>query len=189
MVRFLVSKDLLFLTNFSATSLDEVKDFAAVDVNSILAALKQCPNYQVDRHHTNCGLRTRLMPILEYVTSMISASVVQVNLQGWKRERRKTSWQKPEGGEDQPKGRLSGKKDFVVGNETDDGNSSQSGRVFRFTRAVASDQRLRYEGAIAADKMARGLFTAEEWDWTPEDIDETGPDLEVRHLSMPLRRK
>ena len=34
---------------------------------------------------------------------------------------------------------------------------------------MATDQRLRYEGALAADRMAKALFTADEWDWTAED--------------------
>lgn len=211
MVKFLASKNLLFLTSFAPAPLSsgghEVvvpADFAAVDVHSILAALKQCPNYQVDRYHTNCGLRTRITPILEYVGAMLSASVVQVASEGWRRDRQQTSWvQQAEDGEGNKgtaatsSGRFGGKKDFVViAADPDDGagdyKSQQhrvKGRVFRFTRSVASDQRLRYEGAMAADRMARELFTADAWDWTPEDLDGPGHADESRHLSMPLRRK
>lgn len=229
MVKFLVSKNLLFLTSFapapsspSAAGGDGVPaDFAAVDVHSVLAALKQCHNYQVDRHHTNCGLRTRITPILEYVGAMLSASVVQVASAGWRRDRRHTSWVQQAAAEEEGEGkkaaatssgssgRFGGKRDFVVATSPDDygsagpgGGASNyksqqqqqqqhgKGRVFRFTRAVASDQRLRYEGAMAADRMARELFTADAWDWTPEDMD-GGPGQadESRHLSMPLRRK
>lgn len=190
MVKLFVTKSLLFLTDFSSSSLDEIKDFAAVDVNSILAALKQCPNYQVDRHHTNCGLRTRILPILEYVGSMLSANVVQVALVGWKKDRKRTSWMKPEDGEDASKGKLDGgKRDFVVANGSEGSKSERKGRVFRFTRSVASDQRLRYEGTMAADRMARELFTADGWDWTPDDLDKVDQADDSRHLSMPLRRK
>lgn len=191
MVKFLVSKNLLSLTTFSPVGDGEaIKDFAAVDVHSILAALKQCQNYQVDRNHTNCGLRTRVMPILEYVGTMLSANVVQVPAAGWRKDRNGTSWQKQTGSE---AGRLGGRKDFVVAMlGSEDGVRAQKkgkGKVFRFTRSVASDQRLRYEGAMAADRMARELFTADGWDWTPEDLDKADPAEESRHLSMPLRRK
>lgn len=87
-------------------------------------------------------------------------------------------------------GNEQGKTAFVVTNNNEQQQRPQTkGRVFRFTRAVATDQRLRFEGAMAADKMARDLFTADGWDWTPEDIDFVDKDLESRHLSMPLRRK
>lgn len=179
-VKFLVSKHLLFLTNFSASSLDQIKDFAAVDVHSILAALKQCPNYQIDRNHTNCGMRTRLMPILEYVASMLSANVVPLNLAGWKKDQKRTSWAKSGDNNDVAgagtKGpapastsSFAGKRDFVVPSGNDEGQRPKKGRVFSFTRSVASDQRLRHEGAMAADRMSKELFTADDWDWTPEE--------------------
>lgn len=150
----------------------------------------KCPIYQVDRNHTNCGLRTRIGPVIEYVTGMLSAGSVQLSLLSWKQERRKSSWTaQPSTVEDNE----SGKTAFVVTTTNNNNNEQQrvqlKGRVFRFTRAVATDQRLRFEGAMAADKMARDLFTADGWDWTPEDIDCVDKDLESRHLSMPLRRK
>jgi hypothetical protein len=46
-------------------------------------------------------------------------------------------------------------------------------KVFRFTRGLATDQRLRMEGAMAVDRSARALFTADEWDWSTEDRDES----------------
>lgn len=116
--------------------------------------------------------------MIEYVTGLLGAGSVQLHLAGWKKERRKTSWV-GSAAENEMSNR-----DFLV-----NGRAETQGRVFRFTRAVATDQRLRFEGAIAADKMARELFTAEGWDWTPEDIDRVDKDLESRHLSMPLRRK
>lgn len=194
MVKFLVSKNLLSLTTFSPVGDEEViKDFAAVDVHGVLAALKQCQNYQVDRNHTNCGLRTRIMPILEYVGTMLSANVVQIPAAGWKKDRVGTSWQKRTGADGGEAGRSGGKKDFVVATSAseDSGRAPKKGQsnIFRFTRSVASDQRLRYEGAMAADRMARELFTADGWDWTPEDLDQADPAEESRHLSMPLRRK
>lgn len=55
----------------------------------------------------------------------------------------------------------------------DDGGKRERGRkVFRFTRGMTTDQRFKYEGALAADRIARALFTADEWDWTAEERDE-----------------
>lgn len=191
MVRFLTGKGLLSLVSFAPSPAADdaaggiARDFAAVDVGSILAALKQTPSYQVDKHHTNCGLRTRLLPILEYVQSMLSSNTVPLTLAGWKKDAASTSWRQqqqqrrqgtPAGdgaapGRGKGKGK-GGKKDFDTGKVGKDKDW-----VFRFTRSVATDQRLRYEGAMAADGMARQLFLAEEWDWTPEEDAAPGGSL------------
>lgn len=163
MVKFFAAKNLLFLVNFSPSSLDNIKDFAAVDVSSILAALRQSPHYQIDKNHTNCGLRSKITPILEYVQVMLSSNVVGVNLQAWKKEPKAATWIAASRS-DSDKGKPVRKKDFVVG-PSGEGRS----KVFRFTRSLAQDQRLKYDGAMAADRMALELFMAEDWDWTPED--------------------
>jgi len=162
MVRFLAGRGLLFLVDFSPRSLDAVRDFAAVDVSAhLLALLRQCPAYQIDKNHTNCGLRTRILPLLDYVQAMLSSTVVGIPLAGWRKDRHETSWASAP---DAESGRFGGGNGG--GRDPDGGGSA---RVFRFTRSLAGDQRLRYEGAMAADRMARMLFTADEWDWTPEE--------------------
>ena len=148
MVKFLAARDLLFLSDFASEpfAAPQQPDYATVDIGHVLATLKQCPNYQIDKNHTNCGLRTRVLPILEYIQAMLSAGAVAVAREGWRRDREAVAWSAvAEGGE--------GKKK----------------KVFEFTRGLATDQRLRYEGALAADRMARALFTAGGWDWTAED--------------------
>ncbi|CAM1503941.1 Fc.00g015320.m01.CDS01 [Cosmosporella sp. VM-42] len=148
MFKFLISKNLTFLVDFSPMSLDAVPDTAMIDVEELLGTLQKCPNYQIDKHHTNCGLRVRIEPILSYIRTMLSASVVAIPYTDWKRRRTEVSWVASKGGYD-------------VGGDI-------PGKNFAFTRAIASDQRLRYEGAIYADKMAKAIFTADTWDWTPE---------------------
>ena len=154
MLKFLVSKGLLFLVDFSAQSLETLSDTSLLDVDELLSTLKQCPNYQVDKHHTNCGLRIRIDPILDYIRSMLSANVISISHTDWTRRRSEASWQQKS-----PANRSNG-----IG-RNDEGHGE---REFAFTRALANDQRLRYEGAIYVDRMARALFTAESWNWTPE---------------------
>jgi hypothetical protein len=150
MLRFLMAKNLLFLADFSPASFDAIPAADHLDVDAdILAVLKQCPNYQIDKHHTNCGLRIRIDPIIDHVRAMLSANVVALSLQGWKKDRTGTSW----AGE-------------AASRDTESKDSTP--RTFAFTRAIANDQRLRYEGAMYADKIAKQLFTADAWDWTPE---------------------
>ncbi|KAK2589802.1 hypothetical protein QQS21_012518 [Conoideocrella luteorostrata] len=158
MLKFLLSKDLLFLVDFSPASVDRLPDISLLDVDELLSTLKQCPNYQVDKHHLNCGLRIRIDPILDYVKAMVSASVVSIPHADWTRRRADVSWVS------------STQADTTYrGNRGDDVNDNDDDkRVFAFTRALANDQRLRYEGAIYADRMAKSLFTADGWNWTPE---------------------
>ncbi|KAG8405233.1 hypothetical protein J3458_021899 [Metarhizium acridum] len=150
MLKFLLSKDLLHLVDFAPSSVDSVPDTSMVDIEELLGTLKQCPNYQIDKHHTNCGLRIRIDPILDYVTAMVGAGVVAFALADWKRRRADVSWLNEKGG------------------LRNDGDVEEGPNAFAFTRALATDQRLRYEGAIYADRMARRLFTADTWNWTPE---------------------
>ncbi|KAL2020769.1 hypothetical protein VTK56DRAFT_7967 [Thermocarpiscus australiensis] len=147
MIKFLVSRDLLFLVDYSPSSLDAIQDYATVDIAQLLATLKQCPSYQIDKNHTNCGLRTRILPILEYIQAMLSSNIISISKSAWAKDRDTASWYKGEA----------------------DDRAEREPEVFCFTRSMATDQRLRYEGAMAADRMARKLFTADQWDWTPED--------------------
>ncbi|KAF7558343.1 hypothetical protein G7046_g5813 [Stylonectria norvegica] len=149
MLKFFLNKNLTFIIDYSPTSLEAVPDTAMIDIEELLVTLQQSPNYQIDKHHNNCGLRVRIEIILGYIRTMLSANVVAISHADWKRRRSEVSWvvvreSHGAGGEDDPDGR------------------------FSFTRSIATDQRLRYEGGIYGDKMAKAMFTASSWNWTPE---------------------
>lgn len=148
MLKFFTSKDLLALVDFGPSSLEALPDSSTLDLEDLLNTLRQCPNYQVDKNHTNCGLRTRLEPIVEYVQAMLSSAVVAVTHAEWKKNRAACSW--------------------LEAAEKRSPDTPDDKVTFRFTRGLATDQRFRYEGAMYADKMARSLFTADAWDWSPE---------------------
>ncbi|KAL7902489.1 hypothetical protein HDV63DRAFT_361866 [Trichoderma sp. SZMC 28014] len=147
MLKFLVSKNLLFLVDYTSPSLEAVPDGAMINIDDLLNTLKQCPNYQIDKHHTNCGLKIRMDPIIDYIRTMLSASGTSIAHADWKKRRSEVSWT-------QLRDRRLGEDEEEV--------------KFVFTRAVASDQRLRYEAAMYTDRLSKGLFTASSWDWTPE---------------------
>ncbi|KAI5466958.1 hypothetical protein BGZ63DRAFT_370007 [Mariannaea sp. PMI_226] len=149
MLKFFLSKDLVYLVDFSPTSLDFVPDTAMVDIEELLSTLQQCPNYQLDKHHTNCGLRVRVEPILGYIRTMLNATAVSLPHTEWKRNRADVSW-------------------VTQKERKRDRDNEKPAKTFEFTRALANDQRLRYEGALYADKISRAMFTADAWDWTPE---------------------
>lgn len=109
------------------------------DIENLITVLRQCPSYQIDKNHSHCGLRTRIIPALDYIQTMLTSSI-GIDRRGWKNDRPSTSW-----------------------------STVQNGEAFRFTRSVANDQRLKIEGYIVAEKHAKALFTAGQWDWTPEE--------------------
>ncbi|EQL01574.1 protein related to hydroxyproline-rich glycoprotein [Ophiocordyceps sinensis CO18] len=147
MLRFLTSKELLYLVDFSPASLDLVPDTSQLDLEELMATLKQFPNYQVDRHHTNCGPQIRIKPIMDYLRTMLSANVISISYADWTRRRVEVAWAERRDG---------------------NGAGNHGGHTFDFTRAIANDQRLQHEGMFHTDRMAKSLFTAESWDWTPE---------------------
>lgn len=147
MLKFFLGKNLLFLVDFSPRSLDAVADTATLDIEELLATLSQCPNYQLDKHHTNCGIRVRMEPILGYIRVMLTANVIALPHADWKRRRADVSW-------------ASLKENRHAHDE------DASVKTFAFTRAIANDPRLQYEGALFSD--AKAVFTADEWDWTPQ---------------------
>ncbi|KAL7944460.1 hypothetical protein V8C42DRAFT_89282 [Trichoderma barbatum] len=148
MLKFLTSKNLLFLVDFTPSSLERVPDEAMINIDELLATLKQSPNYQVDKHHTNCGLRIRIEPIVDYIRAMLSASGTSIAHADWKKRRSEVSW--------------------TILRDSRQSEDDYDGSQFVFTRAVANDQRLRYEGAMYTDRVSKSLFTASSWDWTPE---------------------
>ncbi|KAK7739104.1 hypothetical protein SLS62_011304 [Diatrype stigma] len=175
MVKFLLSRGLLAFADCSPSSLETLPDAARWPVDALLAALRQCPAYQVDKHHANCGLRTRLLPILDFVRGLLSAGSVPVSCAAWRRDRAAAAWMPSDGG-GSGGGGLDGngaaRWQGVAPHAVDDAGAGADGagpRQFRFTRSLLSDQRLRFENALGADKFARDVFTASSWDWTAED--------------------
>ena len=60
------------------------------DLHLLLDRLKQIPEYQVDRNHSHCGIRTRLVPFAD----LILASMQQIGLCGdcWAEDRHSHAW-------------------------------------------------------------------------------------------------
>lgn len=158
MFKFLTNKTLLFLVDFSPASLDAIADTSLLPVDHVLSTLRQCPSYQIDKNHTNCGLRTRISPILDFLQGLLSANSIPVSRAAWKSNPAAHAWLPADNGETKRHSR-----------EDED----EKKKPFRFTRSLAGDQRFRFENAMGADKFARDVFTAPSWDWTADD---QGPD-------------
>ncbi|KAI0393543.1 hypothetical protein F5Y17DRAFT_304234 [Xylariaceae sp. FL0594] len=152
MFKFLTKKGLLYLVDFSPGSLYSVADTSLLPVDSLIDILAQCPSYQIDNHHTNCGLRTRMLPILEFIKGLLSANSIPISSAAWRSNRSEHAWMPAEHGETDGKG-----------------HHEDDSKPFRFTRSLAIDARVRFENTMGAEKLARNVFTATSWDWTAED--------------------
>lgn len=71
----------------------------------------------------------------------------------WEKDRTGATWQVPE---------VEGQRRAGM----DKGQGEQKG--FSFTQKVLSEQRGLSEGFLGAGKLAKALFTAGSWDWSPE---------------------
>ncbi|KAI1388944.1 uncharacterized protein F4822DRAFT_263107 [Hypoxylon trugodes] len=149
MFKFLANKNLMFLVDFSPGSLDSIADTSLLQIDSLLSTLRQCPSYQIDKNHTNCGLRTRILPILDFIHSLLSANFIPINRNAWKNHRSVAAWM-----------------------PSDAENKKE--KPFRFTRSIAGDQRLRFENGLGTEGLAKHVFTATSWDWTAEDQAQDG---------------
>jgi len=163
MIRFLTKAQLLFLVDFSPASFDQVSDTAVRDISDLLSVLRECPSYQIDRNHTNCGLRIRMLPILEYIEACLGQYCVGLVRQSWATDREAASW-------------------VTEAEAAGDGNNN---KIFRFTREMSGDPRLRFPDAMGSAKLARTLFTSPGWDWTPDDA----RGISVQTSSVGMLRK
>jgi len=165
MIKFFSRKRLVSLT--PATSPDAPNDPNHVwpealtkDINYVLATLRQCPTYQIDENHKHCGLWSKLYPRLEYIQSMLRGNI-GISLSSWKDRRESHTWTRLEAELEKDR------KVFIVNNRVLDTKES----TFEF-RKRGVDPRFRVEDMMIADRLARELFMAVEWDWTAEDTEQ-----------------
>ena len=99
MVRFFCRKGTLrFESCFdSARDCGEVEPYTG-NLNDVIAKLKECPSYQIDGNHYHCGLRNRLMVILEGHRPL-RPSQAGICLDCWQQNKSRESWlENPTGG-------------------------------------------------------------------------------------------
>ena len=52
----------------------------AGDIERLIESLRHCPSYQIDRNHTHCGLRTRLIPLLDLLQNHLDGGTLDVGV-------------------------------------------------------------------------------------------------------------
>lgn len=96
MIRFFSRKGTLRIESAFDPAPEELEPYNG-NLDDVIAKLKECPSYQIDGNHTHCGLRTRLMSVLE--GPLRPPFPVGICLQCWKEDKSKESWvENPTGG-------------------------------------------------------------------------------------------
>jgi hypothetical protein len=60
------------------------------DLQKALDVLKTCPSYQIDKFHAHCGLRDRLMRLLQVIQATLTDVIVCGDC--WESDKHKTTW-------------------------------------------------------------------------------------------------
>lgn len=96
MIYFLSRKGLLRIESAFGLSPDDSTTYYNGSIEDIIAKLRECPSYKLDEYHQHCGLRTRMLPILD---TLFLRNQVYICLDCWKADKSRESWaDKPVGG-------------------------------------------------------------------------------------------
>jgi hypothetical protein len=67
------------------------------DIDRLLLSLRQCSNYQVDNNHAHCGLRSRLLPLLDLIQNQLNLDTGSLDIgicaECWTNNRNEYAWQ------------------------------------------------------------------------------------------------
>lgn len=117
------------------------------DIDRLTEDLRKCPNYQIDGNHTHCGLRDRMLPLLDWVQFWLEkdggSPDLGLCLECWKQRRKEYAW-----------------------------CEAKRPLVWQKSRALANGNRLRRGAAISSPQCShrqfevREMFTAAERDWS-----------------------
>lgn len=170
MVKFLTRKGLLSLISFQAVSPEDTEyiwpEAYPGDVETLIGLLRQCPAYQINEYHKHCGLRTKLLPPLEYIKSCIETGV-GISLGRAKGDWMNDSWapsNHPSSSSGKPRSSFgTEKKAFDIGN----GNEDSEKDTFDFASVKS---RTSFMGNnLGGGKAAKALFTRGKWNWVTKD--------------------
>lgn len=91
MIRFFSRKGIIRIESAFDYTPEDIQPLNG-NLEDIIAKLKECPSYQIDNHHTHCGLRTQLLRVLEGPWSPRPRSQVGICLECWKDNKGRESW-------------------------------------------------------------------------------------------------
>jgi hypothetical protein len=164
MIKFMTKKGLLSLVPFQAVSPEDPEylwpEAYTGDIEHLIVLLRQIPEYQIDKNHSHCGVRVKILPALRYIKDCFDTGI-GIKLAVWRTDMAAQTWipSKLSNGK--------GRKPFIVGGEVVGENATS----FDFTKA-GSIMELG-SSSFSSDKSAKALFTAEKRKWTLEKGEES----------------
>jgi len=125
------------------------------DIDRLLESLRQCPSYQLDKNHSHCGLRARLIPLLDLIQNQLGLDSRNVDVglcaECWNNHRVQYAWSEARRPLLWTRTRLSSRTiPSIVPREMTGRRPSQS-------------------SCLAGHVVVRDMFTAVERDWTAKD--------------------
>lgn len=120
------------------------------DVERLLESFRQCSSYQVDRNHMHCGLRARILPLVDLLQNQLCLDTTSLDiglcLECWKTHREAYAWS-------------SAKRPVMW---------AQS-RSLTGNRMVSKGHQRTPSSCLRKHIVVRDLFMATERDWTAKD--------------------
>lgn len=185
MVKFLTKKGLFTLVPLQAVSPEDPEYVYpgpyTGDIEHLVGLLRQCPSYQIDKNHGHCGLRTKILPALDFIQSCIDTGI-GIKTMRWKSDRAAQTWIHTAPPNN------STKKPFIVGDKT---ISDEPIETVRFSALVSGMDPADLFGSssLMADKLARKLFTAETViSWSNEDLQDKNEDTRLSRTTPTLKQ-
>jgi len=168
MVKFLARKGLLFLVPFQAVNSDDPNyvwpEAYSGDIEYLIGLLRQCPAYQIDSNHGHCGLRTKILPALDFIKSSIDTGL-GVKLTRTKAGPVYESWMPTN---EELAGRSNDRKSFWVGGSDGEDVDVAGERPRTFDFASVRQKIGLGRDELGLERSPRILFTAEKWNWLVE---------------------
>lgn len=126
------------------------------DIDRLLLSLRQCSNYQIDSNHGHCGLRSRLLPLLDLIQNQLSLDTGSLDIgicsECWHHHRSEYAWS------------LAKRPVLWAHPRSLTGNRTLANGFLR-----KGHQRTPSNSCLGKHLVARDLFMAVERDWTARD--------------------
>ncbi|KAF1980020.1 hypothetical protein BU23DRAFT_562450 [Bimuria novae-zelandiae CBS 107.79] len=121
------------------------------DIERLLESLRQCSSYQVDRNHMHCGLRARILPLVDLLQNQLCLDTTSLDiglcLECWKNNRPTYAWS-------------AAKRPVMWAHP----------RSLTGNRMISKGHHRSPSSCLSRHIVVRGLFMATERDWTARDI-------------------